>query len=242
MPQKLSKAAMAALNAVTNKRPKAVVDHLMKNGTVTTGQLRELYGYDHPPRAARDLKEHGIPLEKRMVKDVAGKRMAQYSFGDLDNIAAERAGGRVPFPTKFKKDLVATHGEKCGFCSAELKARYLRIDHRVPYSVAGKGAAASLNVKDYILVCGPCNSIKMQCCKECPNGLVGKDTKVCATCYWANPLKYSHVATLDIRRLDLIWTGAEVPDFDAAKTKAGAADGALPKFVKDAVQRAVRGR
>jgi hypothetical protein len=59
-------------------------------------------------------------------------------------------------------------------------------------------------------------------------------------CYLANSLKYTHVATRDIRRLDLTWTGTEVPDFDAAKARAGPGDQAMPKFVKDAVRRAVR--
>ena len=56
-----------------------------------------------------------------------------------------------------------------------------------------------------------------------------------------NPLKYTHVATVAIRRLDLTWTGAEVSDYDAAKAKAGTGTGAMPRFVKEALRRAVRG-
>jgi len=73
-------------------------------------------------------------------------------------------------------------------------------------------------------VCGSCNRAKSWSCEHCPNGLETKDPKICAVCYWASPLKYTHVATLDIRRLDLTWTGTEVPDYDAAKAKAGPED------------------
>jgi hypothetical protein len=40
--------------------------------------------------------------------------------------------------------------------------------------------------------------------------------------------------------LDLVWSGDEVPDFDAAKSKADSTDQSMPKFVKDVVRRAVR--
>lgn len=45
---------------VTAKRPRTVIDHILKHGYVTTEELKEQYGYDHPPRAARDVREQGI--------------------------------------------------------------------------------------------------------------------------------------------------------------------------------------
>ncbi|MBS1768013.1 MAG: HNH endonuclease [Acidobacteria bacterium] len=240
MADKLSKAAKAALDEVTDKRPKAVVDHIRKHGSVTTEELRTLYGYDHAPRAARDLRENGIPLVTTMVKDSSGKRMARYTFGDLENITAGRVGGRSAFPKAFKEDLSTEYGTKCSLCSALFELRYLQIDHRIPYLVAGEGVAAKLDTKDYMLVCGSCNRAKSWSCERCPNGLGGKDSKVCTACYWANPLQYAHVATQDIRRLDLTWIGVEVPDYDAAKAQAASKDQAMPEFVKDAVRRALR--
>lgn len=38
---------------MTDKRPKAVIDHILKHGLITTDELKPLYGYNHPPRAAR---------------------------------------------------------------------------------------------------------------------------------------------------------------------------------------------
>ncbi|WP_044290750.1 hypothetical protein [Rivularia sp. PCC 7116] len=49
--------------SVTAKRPKAVIEHILQHGYITTEDLKETYGYNHPPRAARDVRERGIPLE-----------------------------------------------------------------------------------------------------------------------------------------------------------------------------------
>lgn len=43
------------LQAVTNKRARIVIDHILEHGFVTTEELKTKYGYDHPPRAARDV-------------------------------------------------------------------------------------------------------------------------------------------------------------------------------------------
>jgi hypothetical protein len=241
MAGKLSMAAQASLDAVTGKRARIVVDHIIKHGSITTDDLKEKYGYDHPPRAIKDVSDQGIPLVKSIVRKSDGKRMAEYRFGDLDNITAGRVGGRASFPKAFKESLVAAYGSKCALCNTPLEPRYLQIDHRIPYLVAGDGVADGLAVKDYMLVCGSCNRAKSWSCEHCPNGIDVKSPSVCAACYWANPLLYTHVATADIRRLDLTWTGSEVGDFDAAKAKAGSGDEAMPKFVKDAVKRALRG-
>lgn len=49
--------------AVTAKRPRTVIKHILEHGYITTEELREKYGYNHPPRAARDVREQGIPLD-----------------------------------------------------------------------------------------------------------------------------------------------------------------------------------
>jgi transcription initiation factor IIE alpha subunit len=62
MAGRLSKAARAALKAVTGKRARSVVKHILKHGSITTDDLKERYGYDHPPRAIKDVSDQGIPL------------------------------------------------------------------------------------------------------------------------------------------------------------------------------------
>lgn len=241
MGTRLSKAAMKSLAAVTGKRARIVVDHILRHGSITTDDLKELYGYDHPPRAIKDVSDQGIPLLRTIVRKDDGKRMAEYRFGDLDNVVAGRIGGRTNFPKAFKELLITTYGSRCGVCGLPLAPRYFQIDHRIPYLVAGDGVASELVPSDYMLLCGSCNRAKSWSCEHCPNGLVSKVPSVRASCYWASPLQYLHVATQDIRRLDVTWSGAEVPDYDAAKKKAGTAEQAMPKFVKDAVRRAIRG-
>lgn len=50
------------LESVSDKRPRTVIQHILKNGYITTQELKDDYGYNHPPRAARDVRELGIPL------------------------------------------------------------------------------------------------------------------------------------------------------------------------------------
>ncbi len=37
--------------AVTAKRPRTVINHILQHGSITTQELKEKYGYNHPPRA-----------------------------------------------------------------------------------------------------------------------------------------------------------------------------------------------
>ena len=50
------------ISKIKNKRARIVIDHILKNGFITTEDLEKEYGYNHPPRAARDVRETGIPL------------------------------------------------------------------------------------------------------------------------------------------------------------------------------------
>ena len=65
--------------SVTNKRAKIVIDHIIEYGFITTRDLETTYGYSHPPRAARDVREAGIPLETFNVKSTEGKSIAAYT-------------------------------------------------------------------------------------------------------------------------------------------------------------------
>ena len=51
----LSASFVKKLRSITAKRPKTVIDHILEHGFVTTEDLSQLYGYDHAPRAARDV-------------------------------------------------------------------------------------------------------------------------------------------------------------------------------------------
>jgi hypothetical protein len=47
-----------------------------------------------------------------------------------------------------------------------------------------------------------------------------KKPPVCECGYWAHPESCNHVATEDIRCLDLAWAGDEVADYDRLRAQA----------------------
>lgn len=134
MTPKLPKEFLAKLDAVTAKRPKTVIQQILRNGYVTTEELKNL-GYEHAPRAARDVRELGIPLETFRVKDSNGRRIAAYRFGDPtkaeDRIS--KTSGRTVLTNALKKALIERYGSKCFIYLQPMEERLLQVDHRVPY-------------------------------------------------------------------------------------------------------------
>ena len=47
------------LESVTAKRPRTVIQHILEHGFITSEELKDTYGYNHPPRAVRDVREYG---------------------------------------------------------------------------------------------------------------------------------------------------------------------------------------
>jgi hypothetical protein len=92
--------------------------------------------------------------------------------------------------------------------------------------------------QDYMLLCGSCNRAKSWSCERCPNWHDVKPS-VCECCYWAHPESCNHVATEDIRRLDLAWAGAEVSDYERLKAQAAKAKAPMPQFVCEVLKGAV---
>jgi len=222
------------IEAVKAKRPKTVLDHILKHGSITTDELKEQYGYDHPPRAARDVREHGIPLKTTMVTSSDGRRMAAYTL-DLEAVADAKRGGRRAFPKELKDTLVQRDGERCALCGTPYPARALQIDHRVPYEVGGD--VAELDPADFMLVCGSCNRAKSWSCEHCDNWTTIKEVAHCEGCYWASPTSYSHMALEERRSLTLSWVGEEAVEYDTLGERAAAEGEELAAYVKDALRR-----
>ena len=65
---------------------------------------------------------------------------------------------------------------------------------------------------------------------------------ICQSCHWASPEEYQHVAMRDIRRLDLVWQEEEVRHYDRLRRSARECGEELPDFVKDLLQKSLRGR
>src|SRR3989304_721094 len=106
------------LKSVSSKRARIVIEHILEHGQITTEDLEKM-GYNHPPRAARDVREAGIPLETFRVQSSDRRSIAAYRFGDLSEIREERIQGRKTFPKKLKDDLYKISGGKCAICSGK---------------------------------------------------------------------------------------------------------------------------
>jgi hypothetical protein len=234
--RKYPKKFLKRLQAVTNKRPRTVISHILKYGFITTEELQDKYGYEHPPRAARDVREHGIPLETFSVKNSAGRRIAAYRFADPAMSREGELRGRKAFPKEFKRKLIEVAGGKCGFCLEEYEPRYLQVDHRVPYEIAGDSLASERTLQKHMLLCGSCNRAKSWSCEHCPNWLEEKSIELCRSCYWASPESYKHIAVRAIRRIDIVWTEREVEVFEKLKDRAEETNKSMPDYVKAVIR------
>lgn len=228
----LNEAMLALCKSVDAKRARTVINHILKYGIITTEELSERYGYDHPPRAIRDVRENGIPLvTHNVVSSKTGRRMGAYTFDDVSKIKAGRIGGRKAFSKQFKQALLEKYGSRDAITSAQLDERYLQIDHRVPYEVAGE-EGGELNTDGFMLLDGSSNRAKSWSCEHCENFLVKRDVAICRTCFWASPELYNHIAETPSRRIDLVWSGAEVEQYDHLKNQADVAALDLAAFIK----------
>ncbi|MDX2163639.1 MAG: HNH endonuclease [bacterium] len=220
------------IRTITSKRPRIVAEHILKHGSISTDELTALYGYKHPPRAARDLRELGIPLQTRRVTGTDGRSIAVYTFGDVVQDAAGTLAGRQRFSKAFKAQMVAHYGTQCGVCGGTFEARYLQIDHRVPYQVGGDSPAENRTMDDYQLVCGVCNRSKSWSCEHCENGLSLNDPDICRTCYWAQPQAHTHAAMRPVRRIDLIWQGDDLHLYERLQQNASVEGETLSEHIK----------
>jgi hypothetical protein len=224
---------------VTAKRARAVIDHILKHGGVSTDELQDL-GYTHPPRAARDVREQGIPLETYKVRsEKTGRIIGAYRFADPSEIKGGRIGGRRAFSKAFKDSLIDRYGSCDTITGERMDARYLQIDHRVPYEVAGDAAGTDLNIEHYMLLDASNQRAKSWSCEHCKNWQTIHNPAICGDCYWAFPETYQHVAMQDERRVDVVWQGEETRQYDAAD-KAAEAEGLTPaQFIKRIVKQAL---
>ncbi|MCZ7593327.1 MAG: HNH endonuclease [Kiritimatiellae bacterium] len=234
---KLPKAFLKRCKKVTAKRPKVVIDHILKHGHITTEELKTKYGYDHPPRAARDVREQGIPLVTTRVRGSTGRKIGAYTFGDPAKVRFGRIGGRTAFSQRLRKELIKIHGARCAIYLEEFPERDLQIDHRIPFEVAGDDSATDQDPKNYILLCGSANRAKSWACEHCANWLEQKDPKICRNCYWAYPDDYSHIAMRDARRMDIMWTGQEVKVYDKLKKHTAELQQDMPAYVKKIIEK-----
>ena len=232
----LPKDFLERLNAVTAKRPKTVIQYILKNGYVTTEDLKNL-GYEHAPRAARDVREQGIPLETFRVKDSSGRSIAAYRFGDPSKAEDKlsKTAGRTVLSSALKKALIDKYGSKCFIYHQPMEERLLQIDHRVPYEIGGDQDLK--NIDCYMLLSPSANRAKSWTCEHCPNW-EKKDADFCVKCFWAYPENYEHIAGKEQRQIIITFTGDEIEDYNRLIELVGHDE--AEKTIKDMIDKFIK--
>ena len=234
--KKMPKSFLDKLNSVTAKRPKTVIQYILEHGYVTTEDLK-LLGYEHAPRAARDVREQGIPLESFRVKDTTGKTIAAYRFGDYSKIEDKlsKVTGRTVLSSALKKALIDKYGSKCFIYLQSMEERLLQVDHRVPYEIGGE--QDSQNIDCYMLLSPSANRAKSWTCEHCPNR-TQKNIDFCIQCFWAHPENYTHIAGKQQRQIVITFSGDEIEDYNRLIELVGIdkAEGAI----KDLIQKYIK--
>ena len=222
--------------SVTAKRPKAVINHILQYGLVTTEELKNIYGYNHPTRAARDVRERGIPLDTFRVTGSDGKKIAAYKFGDVSKARFSRFSGRTGLSKQLKDELIKRHGCKCFIYLEVVDKRELQIDHRIPFEIDGE---PEFSPEHFMLLCGSANRAKSWSCEHCENWSIIKDKSICLSCYWAYPESYTHIAMQHVRRIDLMWQGEEINIYENIKQQAIELNKEIPEFIKEIIEREI---
>lgn len=234
--KKYPKAFLDLLKSIQGKRPKTVIDHILKYGQITTEELKEKYGYNHPPRAIRDVREQGIPLTMFRIASKDGRKIAAYKFGSLKDIRATQLSGRTVISAQIRKKLIEKHGAFCNIYMKKFPTQQLQVDHRIPFEIAGESMTLSEDADNYMLLSPSANRAKSWSCENCANW---KNRKVvlCRTCYWAFPENYQHIALQNIRRIDVVWLEKEISDYEVLASNAKKARKPLPTYVKEVLKK-----
>ena len=199
--------------SVTAKRPRTVIRHILEHGYVTSQELKDLYGYNHPPRAARDVREYGIPLVTYRLTGSDGRKIAAYRFGDPKDInnSISKASGRTVLSKALKRALIEKYGSKCFIYLEEYDESKLQVDHRIPYEIGGEHDESDL---DYFMLLSPsANRTKSWTCEHCKNWTV-KDEGFCLRCFWAHPEDYDHVAGVREKIVSIVFSESEIDEYN----------------------------
>ena len=213
-------------------RAQRVRDYILAHGSVTTADIAAM-GYEHPPRAVRDLRDAGAVLKTVMIVNSDGKRMASYRFtGQI----GDDGGGRVSIPKVFSDELKRRFDFMCAICGGSFEGRQLQADHRVPFAIAGD--PSDFVYADFMPLCASCNRAKSWSCEHCDNW-ESRDASVCHGCFWAHPTDYTHVGMVDERRLSLVFQGvSERETYDRLGEAALYQSASLNDYVKEILRQA----
>lgn len=231
--ENLPKDFLELLDSVTNKRARFVIDTILENGSCTTEDLKN-GGYEHAPRAARDVRELGIPLVTGRGKDKDGKNIAVYTFGDWEEAKRKnqlsKTSGRTQLTAKLKTALIERYGCRCNLYGEEYPERLLQPDHRIPYEIGGD-PEDMMDTESFMLLCPSANRDKSWACEHCQNW-TRKDPNFCRRCYYAYPENYSHIAGEQERKINLVFKNEDFDLYKEIQVRADSSNIRLNEYVK----------
>ena len=191
------------LKSVKAKRPQTVIKHILEHGFITSEELKNTYGYNHPPRAVRDVREHGIPIITYRVTGSDGRNIAAYKFGDPTDIQnnLSKAAGRTILSKALKQALIDKYGSKCFIYLETMDKEVLQVDHRIPYEIGGEHDEKDIDY--YMLFCPSAHRAKSWTYEHC--GDWKKKDKILSNshCKFILKMLYLNVKTLNTRKLIL---------------------------------------
>lgn len=174
-----------------------------------------------------------IPLETfRVSSKKTGRKIAAYRFGSPDKIIRGRIGGRRAFSKRFRAALIKRYDSRDTITGEKLAARYLQIDHRIPYAVAGESSHNEDNLEAYMLLDASSQRAKSWSCEQCRNWQNDRDETICRSCFWAFPEDYAHIAGEQVRRVDIEWRGSQVEAFERVRAHAEKENTTVADFIK----------
>jgi hypothetical protein len=215
-----SKEFLELLDSVKAKRPRTVIGHILKHGYITSQELKDTYGYNHPPRAVRDVREYGIPLVTYRITGNDGRSIAAYKFGDPKDAknALSKSSGRTNLSKALKQALIEQYGSKCFVYLESMDESALQVDHRVPYEINGE--QDERNLSQFMLLSPSANRAKSWTCEHCNNWEM-KDAEFCMHCFWAYPEEYEHIAGKYEKVVSIVFSGNEIEDYNKLIRLAG---------------------
>lgn len=117
-----------------------------------------------------------------------------------------------------------------------MEKRLLQVDHRIPYEIGGE--QDEKNIDCYMLLSPSANRAKSWTCEHCPNWSM-RDVEFCASCFWAHPEEYTHIAGRKERQIVLTFTDNEIEDYNKLIELVGLeqAEDTIKQLVADFIQK-----
>lgn len=136
------------------------------------------------------------------------------------------------FSKQFKKQLLKQYDSRCTITSERYEERYLQIDHRIPYEIAGDEIGDERTPEKFMLLSGSAQRQKSWSCEHCENFQEHHRVETCQSSYWASPETYTHIAMESIRQVDILWHGEEIEEYERIEQQSRLNQQSIQEYIK----------